>query len=181
MKLLLMGLRGAGKSTAGMLLARRVDCGLVDLDEQVRERLGVGTVTEAWERFGEEAFRAAETLTLADVLRINGDAVIALGGGTPTAPGAEKLMRDAQEQGAAVIVYLRAIASELRDRLECAGGAGEDRPSLTGADALEEMESVLAARDGLYSELADAVVDASRGAAEVVEELVVVWTRTRKS
>jgi shikimate kinase len=59
--------------------------------------------------------------------------------------------------GRIVLVYLRGTPATLRARLE-AQGAG-DRPSLTGRGTLAEIESVFAARDGLYRGLASRVMD----------------------
>ncbi len=83
--------------------------------------------------------------------------VIALGGGTPTAPGAPSLLEHFAASGRTVIVYLRASAEVLRERLRSADNT--NRPSLTGAGVIEEIEGVLAHRDPIYRELAQHVVE----------------------
>jgi shikimate kinase len=98
------------------------------------------------------------------------DAVIGLGGGTPTAPGVGESIEKHKESGAARVVYLRAEADTLVNRLG-EQGLGENRPSLTGGDALEEMAEVFAARDPMYRRLADDIVDASRALEAVVGEV----------
>lgn len=168
-----MGLRGSGKSTLGHLLARELGCEFVDLDDRTPRVLGATTVAEAWSRFGEPAFRDAEAKALQDVLEGDGR-VVALGGGTPTAPGAADRILAARARGDRII-YLRADPHELRARLED-GGAGPDRPSLTGASALDEIPAVFAARDPLYVMLAEKTIECGamspRGVlAEVLEYL----------
>ncbi|MCH9058908.1 MAG: shikimate kinase [Planctomycetes bacterium] len=156
---LLMGLRGSGKSTIGREFAAASGRTFIDLDELTLVRLGTESVAEAWARFGESAFRAAERDELDRVLRSrpSGRAVVALGGGTPTAPGADDLIRGAVASGRVSALYLRAQPDTLRARL--AGSDHSDRPSLTGAGTLAEVEQVFNARDGLYREIASSVIE----------------------
>lgn len=154
--IVLMGLRGSGKSTVGRHIAQRAGRPFIDLDDRTAELLGGASVREAWDRHGEAAFRQAETRALGAALEMRG-AVIALGGGTPTAPGAAEILRNQRDAGRIRIIYLSAPAETLRARL--AGANNADRPSLTGADPLVEVEAVLARRDPLYRELADDVVE----------------------
>ncbi|MBL8756967.1 MAG: shikimate kinase II [Phycisphaerae bacterium] len=156
MQIVLIGLRGSGKTTLGRALAQRAGRTFIDLDDLTPARLGCASVREAWAAHGEPAFRAAEADALADVLGRPGT-VLALGGGTPTAPGAADRLRAARSSGGAWLAYLRASAADLRVRL--AGTDIAQRPALMGADALGEIGAVLAARDGLYLGLADAVVE----------------------
>jgi shikimate kinase len=160
MNIVLMGLRGSGKTTLAPLLAHRLGRPWLDLDVETLAELCAGgmpaqTVTEAWHTYGEPAFRGAETKALARVLKADNQ-VIALGGGTPTAAGAADLLRAEKESGRVLTVYLRGSAAMLRKRL-AATDTGT-RPSLTGANPLDEIEAVLAVRDPLYKVLADAVV-----------------------
>lgn len=155
-RLILIGLRGSGKSTLARELAARLSGAWVDLDDVTPRELACATVADAWSTRGEPAFRAAEVAALAKVLA--GDAlVIALGGGTPTAPGAAELLRAEQHAGRARVVYLRASPTTLRVRLRDAMGA--NRPSLTGGDPLAEIEDVFARRDGPYRRIADRVIE----------------------
>ena len=152
---LLMGLRGSGKSTLGRRLAAALGRVFVDLDDVTVERLGCKTMTEVWRRVGESGFREAEAAALAEVLELDGQ-IIALGGGTPTAAGTHAAITDAVQQGAEVI-YLRAAPETLRVRLEASDI--DDRPSLTGASTLDEIETVFSQRDALYVSLATVVLN----------------------
>ncbi len=152
--LLLIGLRGSGKSTLGRALAARQNRRFLDLDDLAAAFLSCDSVAEAWSRHGEPAFRAAESKALAAALNDSGT-IIALGGGTPTAPGAAALIEHAKRERRCVVAYLRCTPQDLRTRLASLGpDALASRPSLTGAHPLDEIESVFAARDALYRELA---------------------------
>lgn len=150
--ILLIGLRGSGKSTLARLLGDALKRPTLDLDDHTPRFLNETVVADAFTKHGEAAFRAAETRALAEALKTPAQ-VVALGGGTPTAPGAADLIRAEQRAQRALVVYLRADARTLRDRLAKADNA--HRPSLTGKGVLDEIEEVLAQRDPLYAALAD--------------------------
>lgn len=160
--IILIGLRGSGKTTLGRQLAIELRMPFVDLDDHTPGELGESDVRTAFSRFGEAAFRRAERAALERVLGER-PCVLALGGGTPTAPGAAELLDQASRGGAAV-VYLRATAATLRARLERMDNT--HRPSLTGAGVLNEIDVVLAARDGLYRSLARYTVECDGLSAE---------------
>lgn len=116
---------------------------------------------------GPSAFRAAEAGALRQLLEpppagspAGGGAlagVIALGGGTPTAPGVGELLRRHADARRIELVYLRATPATLRARL--AGTNLDQRPSLTGAGVVDEVEVVFHQRDALYCELATLRLD----------------------
>lgn len=173
MNLLLIGLRGSGKSTLGRLLAAELGAAFVDLDDETPGVLGAAGVREAWDRHGEDGFRKAEVVALARVLREDGR-VVALGGGTPTAPMAAELIADERAAGRARVVYLRATPATLRARLGDSDNA--HRPSLTGAGVLDEVEQVFARRDPAYLGLADRTLEVDGlTPAAAVDELRRVW------
>lgn len=151
--LVLIGLRAAGKTTLGERLAREFGLPAIDLDDRTRERLGAASVRTAFTTFGETRFREAEAEALAAALE-DAPSVIALGGGTPTAPGAEALLRGARAERRAVVIFLDPPLDLLARRLDADAG---DRPSLTGRGVVEEIEDVASRRRGLYQSLADIV------------------------
>jgi len=158
MDLVLMGLRGSGKTTLGERLALRHRLQFVDLDRRTPGLLGLGSVADAWSTYGEALFREKEVEALRAVIAEDPN-ILALGGGTPLAPGAEPLIKSLKSPAPnrSRLVYLRATARALRRRLGPQGMQG--RPSLTGRDPLDEIEEVLAARDPLYRALADEVLE----------------------
>lgn len=170
--LVLLGLRGAGKTTLGPMIASRAGTPFVDLDDRTLLLLGHPTIADAWRDVGEPAFRAAETSSLRAALK-DPRSVLALGGGTPTAPGAAELLREAARARTITMVYLHAPPDVLRARVR-EGDA--NRPSLTGAGTLEEIDAVYRTRDPLYRELAGRVVDAAMTPEAQIEAIFRVWT-----
>ncbi len=177
--LVLIGLRGSGKTTVGRLLATRLQGreadgpGFVDLDDRTPAVLGCDSVADAWEAHGESAFRDAEMQALGAILSVDDKVcrVLALGGGTPTAPGAEAMLASQRDRGRVVLVYLRAMPDTLRERLSHADN--RDRPALLGGkDPLDEIDAVFARRDPLYRQLATVEVACDGMSAKEVADLV---------
>jgi shikimate kinase len=149
--LLLIGLRASGKSTLGAALATRLGVDFIDLDNLTARELGFARTGDAFREAGEEAFRAAELRALHGA--VDADArVIALGGGTPTAPGAAAMIDALRQSGRAAVVFLDPPLATLTARLAADTG---DRPSLTGAGVVDEVEEVARRRRPLYAALAD--------------------------
>ena len=147
----LIGLRASGKSTVAAALADALTVDWVDLDERTRVILGSSTVREAFLQHGEAACRAAESEALSAALD-GPPAVLALGGGTPTAPGAAYRLDAERRGGRAFVVFLDPDIAVLAARLRSHDG---DRPSLTGRGVVEEIEEIARARRPLYAALAD--------------------------
>lgn len=154
--IVLIGLRGSGKTTVARAMARVLRRVAVDLDDRTAEVLGHASAGEALRALGEEAFRAGEARALEPALEERGT-ILALGGGTPTHAPSATLLRNAQVAGRAFLVYLRARPETLAARL---GGADlAQRPSLTGRGTIEEIGELFAARDPLYTRIVQAIVE----------------------
>jgi shikimate kinase len=172
--LVLMGLRASGKTTAGQLAARSLNIAFIDLDALVLRELDACSVTEAWARHGERAFRAAEAKCQRAALQRDRREVLALGGGTPMIDAARRDLQAAVVAGVVVgPVYLHASPEVLAERLLAAPG---DRPPLSDADLPDEVRGVYERRDGVYQALAEDVLEVGDLRAEAVaERLVELW------
>jgi shikimate kinase len=105
---------GAGKTTVGLALAKRLRWNFLDLDDVIEERER-RTVAEIFALFGESAFRSMESEALAALLQdrqAGSDLILALGGGAFV----QKENRDALSSAGAITVLLEAPVEELRRR-----------------------------------------------------------------
>lgn len=172
--IVLIGLRGSGKSTLGPRLAERLGVRFVDLDERTAALLGSATPGEALRAHSIDRFRSAESEALRATLD-EGVGVLALGGGTPTAPGAADLLRDRARQGHVQMLYLHATPSLLAHRITASGAP--ERPSLTGADPAAEVGTLYAQRDPLYRELAQGVLHTDGVSEDAALAMAAAWAR----
>jgi len=146
--IILVGMMGAGKTSVGKLLARRLGKAFYDCDHEIERATGV-KVAVIFEIEGELGFRAREAKTLAELAH-RADIVLATGGGAVLSADNRKLLA-----GNGVVVYLRAAPADLWGRTR----HDKNRPLLQTADPLTRLEQLYAERDPLYREVADIVVD----------------------
>ena len=159
------------------MVAQKLRCDFVDLDDAVLKRLGTKNVTDTFRDIGEAAWRSTECAELKHLLSYNANCVLSLGGGTPTAPGATEILLREQAQKKLVIALLDPGEMELAKRLAKNRG---DRPPLPGtpstgdsqADAVAEVRLLMQVRMPLYRSLADTIVDTS-ASEQVCAELII--------
>ncbi|MAD78576.1 MAG: hypothetical protein CMJ51_04295 [Planctomycetaceae bacterium] len=173
MNLLLIGLRGTGKSTAGRATADLLARPFIDLDDRTSDVVGCDAPT-CFREHGEPAWRAGELIALKDVLGRHAHSIIALGGGTPTAPGAEASLRLEREERRVRIGWLDATPEVLTRRI----GDDPHRPALTDLPALDEMKAIDLIRRPIFQRIADQHIDVTDlGLAAVVGSLMALATR----
>lgn len=158
--IVLMGLRGSGKSTVGPMLASKLGFDFQDLDEAVLADSSNKTIadivlTEGWEGFRSREREQLEVWLWALDTLPEKRLVLALGGGAPTHEPSRALLQSAELHGIVALVYLRAQPETLANRMACSA----DRPSLTGKDPIDEIRDVFNQRDELYRSIADVVID----------------------
>jgi shikimate kinase len=151
--LFLVGLPGAGKSTLGRQLARRLHKRFVDADAELERRLGVSIPT-VFEIEGESGFRDREEATLAELTELT-DVVLSTGGGAVLRPANRLRLK---ENG--TVLYLHADPSVLWERVR----HSRNRPLLQAADPRARLADLYAQRDALYREVADHVIESDRDA-----------------
>jgi shikimate kinase len=147
----LIGLPGAGKSTVGRQLARRLQLPFVDSDQVIEARLGC-SIRAFFERAGEPAFRDLEEAVIDELTR-SGPCVLSTGGGAVLRPANRQHLR---ERGR--VFYLRCAPEELFRRLR----HDQTRPLLQVADPLQRLRDLYAQRDPLYRETAHHVIETGR-------------------
>ena len=147
----LVGLMGAGKTTIGRQLARRLGMRFVDSDHEIEARTGA-SVPWIFEIEGEPSFRRREADMIRDLSKQD-NLVLATGGGAVLDPASRALLA---ERG--TVIYLRAAIGSILQRTS----HDKNRPLLQTADPRAKLEELLAARDPLYREIADLVIDTGR-------------------
>jgi XRE family aerobic/anaerobic benzoate catabolism transcriptional regulator len=162
----LLGLRGAGKTSVGRRLARRLKVPFVELDRRVEEASGL-SLGEMFALHGEDYYRRLEHEALERLLDDDRPVVLATGGGLVTSRETWALLRRR-----AFTVWLRARAEDHWNRLL---QQGDRRPMADQPQAMAELRRLLKAREPLYAEAAHTVDTSKLGveaAAERIEGLV---------
>jgi shikimate kinase len=150
--LILIGMMGAGKTTVGRELARRLNLRFVDCDHELIARTGV-SIPIIFEIEGEAGFRQRESRLLAELLGESG-IIIATGGGIVLDPANRTRL---SEHG--TVIYLNAPPHILWERTR----RDRSRPLLQTENPRERIEELYRQRDPLYREVADIIVDGERG------------------
>ncbi len=158
--LVLVGPPGAGKTTVGQVLARRLGVGFTDVDELIVDRAGK-PISDIFLQDGEDAFRALEREVVAEALA-GTDGVLALGGGSVLAAETRERLR-----GHRVVYLTVGLADGLRRT-----GMSTARPLLAGVNPRATFKALLDARAPLYREVATVEVDTARRSANQVARAV---------
>lgn len=147
--IVLIGFMGSGKTTLGRWMMENAGMELIDTDDYIEQRQGV-KIKEIFARQGEEYFRDLETGVLKELSADTYNTVVSVGGGMPVRAENRALMRKIGP-----VVYLRTSQETLLKRLE--GDTG--RPLLADGHLKEKIRTLMEAREALYYEGADYVVD----------------------
>lgn len=144
---------GAGKTTVGRHLARRLGKTFVDCDHEIEARSGV-KIPLIFDIEGEAGFRRRESQVIKELLQ-HSNLVVATGGGAVIDPENRKML-----SACGLVIYLYATADELFHRIR----HDRNRPLLQVDDPRKKLEELLAFRDPLYREIADIVFEGGRQA-----------------
>jgi XRE family transcriptional regulator, aerobic/anaerobic benzoate catabolism transcriptional regulator len=145
----LIGLRGAGKSTLGKILAKKIGWNFVELNKEIEAQNGL-SVAEIIALYGQEGFRRMEQAALQQLLARKELMVLATGGGIVSEPLTFDLILSSF-----YTVWLKAEPEEHMARVR---RQGDLRPMADDRSAMAELRNILLSREPLYSRAA-AVVD----------------------
>jgi XRE family aerobic/anaerobic benzoate catabolism transcriptional regulator len=139
----LVGLRGAGKSTVGPILAERLSVPFIEMDTLIVETSGLA-LDQLFELHGERYYRRLERETLRRILARNEPAVVAAAGGVVNEPISWELLCER-----ATVVWLRARPEDHWNRVT---RQGDHRPMADSPAAMDELRAILGAREKIYSQ-----------------------------
>jgi XRE family transcriptional regulator, aerobic/anaerobic benzoate catabolism transcriptional regulator len=145
----LIGLRGAGKSTLGKILAKKIGWNFVELNKEIERQNGL-SVAEIIALYGQEGFRRMEQTALTQLLARKEPMVLATGGGIVSEPLTFDLILSSF-----YTIWLKAEPEEHMARVR---GQGDLRPMADDRSAMAELRNILLSREPLYAR-ASAVVD----------------------
>ena len=147
----LVGLRGAGKSTLGQMLADDLDMPFIELSREI-EKLAGCSVREVHDLYGTNAYRRYERRALEEVVQIYSDVVIATPGGIVSDPATfNELLAHC------TTIWLQAAPEEHMSRV---AAQGDTRPMAASKEAMDDLRRILNGRAAFYSK-ADISVDTS--------------------
>ncbi|TAG84054.1 MAG: shikimate kinase [Burkholderiales bacterium] len=161
--LVLVGPMGAGKTTIGTLLAKRLNRPFLDSDHELEACTGVSVAT-IFEIEGEVAFRDREAQVLAQLCEPGAEIVLSTGGGSILRESTRLLLRER-----AIVAYLHAAPEVSFERVK----RTKDRPLLKTNDPLGKLKALYEMRDPLYRETAHFRVETHRArTAIVIDEIL---------
>jgi XRE family transcriptional regulator, aerobic/anaerobic benzoate catabolism transcriptional regulator len=163
-RIALIGLRGAGKSTLGAMLAHRLEVPFIELDRLIEQESGVG-LSAIFDLYGQSGFRRLERRCLDQVIERHPRFVLATGGSLVSEPATfERLLT------MCFTVWLRATPEEHMQRVIA---QGDMRPMADNRESMSDLKRILEVREPLYRK-ADTAIDTSDN---TIEESLEVLTR----
>lgn len=163
-RIALLGLRGAGKSTIGRLVADQLEVPFSELDDLITELAGM-TVAEIFELHGPEGYRQLEREALEAWLKRHGSGVLAVPGGIVSSQDAFDRLK-----ATCRTVWLQARPEDHWQRVV---EQGDMRPIQSHPQAMEQLKTLLERRKALYAQSDFQVDTHGRAAAKCAQEVVV--------
>ncbi len=164
MKIVLVGYMASGKSTIGRILAKKMELRFIDLDDYIEKKEGK-SISDIFKIDGEIYFRKKEHYYLKELLNLEDDFILALGGGTPCYAGNMHLIN---EHKSVRSIYLRLKIPTLVDRLVNEKSKRPLVAELKNADIPEYIAKHLFERSFYYNQ-SDIIIDSDN---KMVEETV---------
>jgi XRE family aerobic/anaerobic benzoate catabolism transcriptional regulator len=149
----LIGLRGAGKSTLGAMLAERIEVPFLELDRLIEQESGV-SLSAIFDLYGQSGFRRFERRCLDDVIERYPRFVLATGGSLVSEPATfERLL---------TMCYTVWLHASPEDHMQRVIAQGDMRPMADSRESMSDLQRILAVREPLYRK-ADLSIDTSAG------------------
>jgi XRE family transcriptional regulator, aerobic/anaerobic benzoate catabolism transcriptional regulator len=162
-RIALIGLRGAGKTTIGNLLAQCLGLPFIELDREVERDAGI-PLSEMFEFYGQAGFRRHERASLERLLDTESAFVLATSGSIVSESSTfERLLT------ACFTVWLTATPAEHMERVVA---QGDMRPMAGNPHAMTDLRNILAGRDALHRRADIEVSTSNRSAQETLDALV---------
>ena len=163
-QIILIGPPGAGKSTIGHSLAKKLKVKFADTDALIEAKLDK-KISDIFVDLGEPVFRTEELIVLAEVLQSD-NGVVSLGGGAPISPQAQELLRNS----GAIVIFLDISLGKAAARV----GFNRDRPLLLG-NPRAQWNDLMSSRRPIYESLATAVITVDdRSVNEICADILAV-------
>jgi XRE family aerobic/anaerobic benzoate catabolism transcriptional regulator len=159
----LVGLRGAGKSTVGARLATRLGLPFVEIDERIADATGL-TLDQIFELHGEQYYRRLEHEILRRIVADGERVVVAAAGGVVNDPASWQLLLET-----ATVIWLKARPEDHWNRVVA---QGDRRPMADHPAAMEELRALLVTREPVYAAASIVVETSGRRPEDVVQEIV---------
>jgi shikimate kinase len=163
--LVLIGLRGSGKTTVAWLLAQRLGWPWFDSDLEIERRAGK-SIAQIFSEDGEPAFRELECTVVRELVT-RSRAVLALGGGAVV----RSESRQSLEHGCHV-VWLQAPPELLWQRMQKDHATAQRRPPLSSAGGITEIIATLESRREVYEACANSIVQTEGRSPEEIAEAI---------
>ena len=156
----LLGFMGSGKTTVAKYLKGRV----VDMDALIEEKIGM-TISDFFATKGEAAFRAIESETLEELLKLEGDTVISTGGGVVLSEKNRELLRLNRRNNVLLTTSFEVVYRRIQKDSQA------QRP-LFQTKSKEEFQDLFQRRMALYQDLADLVIHTDNRTPEEIARLI---------
>ncbi|MFT4156939.1 MAG: shikimate kinase [Microbacterium sp.] len=163
--LVLVGPMGAGKTSIGRRVARRLGVAFIDTDRRIVQTHG--PIPAIFSEHGEEHFRALEREAVTAAIEEGG--VVSLGGGAVTDAATREILRRHP------VVFLTVTPEAVAERI-----AGPGRPLLAGENPLARWTEIFAQRRGLYEDVSSVTFDTSHRPMQRIAEEIAAWRREQR-
>lgn len=163
-------MRGSGKTTVGMLLAKKINFRFAQCDE-ILEKKAEATISEFVAKFGWPKFRILESEIISKICQKD-NTVISTGGGVVEKQGnIDHLKKNG------IIIYFKADVDTLYARI----ANSKNRPLLTGAKSmLIDLKNVLNKREPLYNKNANLIINVSSKKIEEIIDIIISYLKDKK-